>query len=71
MHVQLLLDRTLISDKSQKLAIDGGLGCSIVVALETMSISSYIKTLQCEFREPSKGGMDQSNRSASALREEN
>ena len=59
MHVQPLWDRTLISDESQnfsqKLAIDGGLGCSIVVARETMSISSYIKTLQCEFRESSKG----------------
>ena len=54
MHVQLLWDRTLISDESQKVAIDRGLGCSIVVARETMSISSYIKTLQCEFRESSK-----------------
>ena len=55
MHVQPLWDRTLISDESQKLAIDGALGCAIVVARETMSISSYIKTLQCEFRESSKG----------------
>ena len=55
MHVQLLWDRTLISDESQKLATDRGLGCSIVVARETMSISSYIKTLQCEFCESSKG----------------
>ena len=54
MHVQPLWDRTLISDESQKLAIDGGLGCSIAVARETMSISSYIKTLQCEFHESSK-----------------
>ena len=55
MHIQPLWDRILITDESQKLAIDGGLGCSIVVARETMSISSYIKTLQCEFRESSKG----------------
>ena len=44
MHIQHLWYRTLISDESQKLAINGGLGCSIVVARETMSISSYIKT---------------------------
>ena len=40
---------TLISDESQKLAIDGELGHSVDVARETMSISSCMKTLQCEF----------------------
>ena len=49
MHDQPLWGLALISDESQKLAIDGGLGCSVDVARETMSISSCIKTLQCEF----------------------
>ena len=55
MHVQPLWGQTLITNESQKLAIDGGLGCSIVVVRETMSISSCIKALQCEFHESSKG----------------
>ena len=70
MHDQPLWGLALISDESQKLAIDGGLGCSVDVAREIMHISSCIKTIQCEFRESSKGGVDQNNRSASALREE-
>ena len=51
MHDQPLWGWTLISDESQKLAIDGGLGCSVDVARETMSILSCMKTLQCEFCE--------------------
>ena len=35
MQVQPLWDQTLVTNESQKLAIDGGLGCSIVVARET------------------------------------
>ena len=51
MYVQPLWGWTLISDEYQKLAIDGGLGCSVDVARETMSILSCMKTLQCEFCE--------------------
>ena len=54
MHDQPLWGLALISDESQKLAIDGGLGCSADVAGETMRISSFLKTLQCEFCESSK-----------------
>ena len=56
MHDQPLWGLALISDESQKLAIDGGLGCSVDVAREIMHISSCIKTIQCEFCESSKGG---------------
>ena len=55
MHDQPLWGLALISDESQKLAIDGGLGCSVDAARETMRISSCIKTLQCKFCELSKG----------------
>ena len=56
MHDQPLWGLALISDEFQKLAIDGGLGCSVDVAHEIMHILSCIKTIQCEFCESSKGG---------------